>query len=307
MLRTENLRELTLEAPSAKGRPAHLSAASGLVRRGDFLYVIGDDELNLAVFSTFTPGPGKLVRLFEGELSADEGERQRKKPDLEALTTLPPFLRNPYGALLALGSGTGETRDRGFVWSLDAQGALIGFPRVVDLSGLYETLDSELTEMNIEGVAVTGERLALFHRGNSVEGGNVIVYLSLDEVLESLSSDFAVGASKLLEIRNYEIGQRDGVDLAFTDGDSLGDGSLVFTAAAEGHEGTDDDGRQTGSAVGIIDPSGELDQLELIEDESIKLEGVDGIVADRMVHMLLCSDADDPKVPSPLFSATLTL
>ncbi len=306
MVRVENLRELTLEAPSAKGRPAHLSAASGLVRRGDFLYVIGDDELNLAVFSTFSEGPGTLVRLFEGDLSAEEGERQQRKPDLEALTTLPPFRRNPNGALLALGSGTGETRERGFVWSLDEAGALIGFPRVVDLSSLYAFLRGELSEMNIEGVAVSGDRLALFQRGNSAEGGNVVAYLSLEEVIDTLSSDFRIDASELLEVRTYELGQRDGVDLAFTDGDSLPDGSMVFTAAAEGHDDTPEDGKQTGSAVGIIDPSGDIASLELLEDESIKLEGVDAILADRMVHMLLCSDADDPKVASPLFSATLT-
>ena len=49
-LELRELRLLDLHAPSAPGRAAHVSAASGVVCRGDFVYVIGDDELNLAVF-----------------------------------------------------------------------------------------------------------------------------------------------------------------------------------------------------------------------------------------------------------------
>ena len=48
-------------SPPATGRPAHLSAGSGIVRRGDFAYVIGDDELFLAVFRLSAAGePGEL-------------------------------------------------------------------------------------------------------------------------------------------------------------------------------------------------------------------------------------------------------
>ena len=59
-LELRKLRDLTVEEPSAEGRPPHLSAASGIVRRGDFVYVIGDDELFLGVFSASSPEPGRL-------------------------------------------------------------------------------------------------------------------------------------------------------------------------------------------------------------------------------------------------------
>lgn len=304
MLHVEILRELTLEAPSSPGRKAHFSAASGVVRHGRFMYVIGDDELNLAVFSMEGDRPGRLLRLFEGELAVEESERQAGKPDLEALTTLPPFARCPHGALLALGSGTGDTRERGFVWALDEEGGLIGFPRVVDLSDLYRFLRRHVAEMNIEGVAVTGERLALFQRGNSEMGQNIVAHLDLAEVVESLSSDFRIDPSELLDIHAYDLGRSGGVDLAFTDGDSLPDGSLVFTAAAE-PGGDDPDGSPAGSIVGILDPSGRLELSEPLEDKTIKLEGVDAVVAGEDVGVLLVSDADDPDVASPLLSATL--
>ena len=51
------LRELDLEAPPAPGRAAHISAASGVARRGDFVYVIGDDELGLGVFRLSKEAP----------------------------------------------------------------------------------------------------------------------------------------------------------------------------------------------------------------------------------------------------------
>ena len=49
-LSLQRLRELDLEAPSEPGRPAFVSAASGLVCVGNYLYVVADDELSLGVF-----------------------------------------------------------------------------------------------------------------------------------------------------------------------------------------------------------------------------------------------------------------
>lgn len=51
MLRLTKLRELTLPMPPQADRPRHLSAASGLVGVGEFLYVVADDENHLGVFS----------------------------------------------------------------------------------------------------------------------------------------------------------------------------------------------------------------------------------------------------------------
>ena len=76
------VRELDLSAPTSAGRPAHLSAASGLVRAGRFLYVVADDELHLGVFHAAETTPGHLVRLFPGELPATAAERKARKPDL---------------------------------------------------------------------------------------------------------------------------------------------------------------------------------------------------------------------------------
>ena len=300
MVRLTKLRDLTL-SNTVEGRPPHLSAGSGLVRRGDYVYVIGDDELDLAVFSLSDGRPGELVRLFEGVLPVDEEQRSQRKPDLESLTTLPPFRFNPFGALLALGSGSGETRDRGFAWSLDEDGSLRGFPRVVDLGDLFDFLEQHVSgELNVEGVAVSGERLALFQRGNSEGGENLVVYLSLGRVMDQLASDFAIESTELLEVKKFELGQLGGIDLNFSDADSLPDGRVVFSAATEA-----DDGTCAGSVVGVIGEDAKLEGVERVDDDSIKIEGVDAVLSDEMVHLFLVADADDPHVPSPLLSATL--
>lgn len=300
MIRLEKLRDLTL-SNTAEGRPDHLSAGSGLVRRGDFIYVIGDDELDLAVFSLSGGDPGELVRLFEGELPVDEADRGKGKPDLEALTVLPPFKFNPYGALVALGSGSGESRHKGFAWSLDEDGSLRGFPRIVDLSDLYEFLKQHVAgELNIEGVAVAGDRLALFQRGNSEDGENVVAYLALDRVMHELTADFAIESTELVEVQKFDLGELRGVELNFSDADSLPDGRLVFAASTE-----DEEGNCVGSVLGVIGAGGELEQKEELDDASVKIEGVDAVLSDDLIHVMLVSDADDVNVSSPLFSASL--
>jgi hypothetical protein len=304
MAELDKLRDLTLTS-TQEGRPDHLSAGSGLVRRGDYVYVIGDDELDLAIFRLSHAGPGELVPLFEGQLPAAAGERAKEKPDLEALTVIPPFRFNPYGALLALGSGSGETRDRGFMWSLESDGSLRGFPRVVDISPLYGFLGQHVAgELNIEGVAVTEERLALFQRGNSEGGRSQVFYLSLKEVMTSLSSDFSVDAGELDEVQDFDLGETGGVELHFTDADGLADGRLAFAATAEPEERDSPDATK-GSVIGVIGPSGHVEQIEAIEPSSVKVEGIDAVLSDRLIHVLLVCDADDVEVPSPLFSTTL--
>src|SRR5687768_10956382 len=83
-----------------------ISAASGLVRRGDELLVVADDELCLLRVGLDGRERGR-VRLFEGELPREPRARKRAKPDLEALVDLGD------GRVLALGSGSKDNRMRG--------------------------------------------------------------------------------------------------------------------------------------------------------------------------------------------------
>jgi hypothetical protein len=300
-LELRKLRDLEVREPAGPGRPSHLSAASGVVRRGDFVYVIGDDELHLGVFEVSSGEPGHLVRVLSGELPDDHGERSKHKPDLEALTLLPPFEEHPYGALLGLGSGSGPERDRGFVCALGADGSLSGEPREVDLAPVYELLREHVAELNVEGAATMADRLWLLQRGNSEFGSNVVAELSLDHVMASLRQDLRIDAHELANVRSYELGDIDGVELTFSDATPIAEQLVVFTASAEA-----EDGRICGSVVGTLQPDGTVERLRTI-DRKWKVEGVHAAMDAGVLDFTFVCDQDDPDAPSPLLSATMPL
>ena len=231
--------------------PRHLSAASGLACVGSFIYVVADDELHLGVFSATGDAPGRLIRLFDGELPADKAARKKQKPDLEAITQLAPFGNYPNGALLALGSGSKRKRRRGALLRLDALGAIDGAPRIIDFSPLFEELDRRFPALNIEGAVAIGDELRLLQRANKKHPQNTIVRYPLAAVLEALAAGDAIGAIAPAAIDVIDLGQIDGVPLSFTDGASLPDGGMVFTAVAEDTEDTYNDGACLGAAIGV--------------------------------------------------------
>jgi hypothetical protein len=295
------VRELRLEEPSAEGRPPHLSAASGVVRRGDFAYVIGDDELFLAVFPlSAAERPGTLRRALSGDLPLDHDARSGAKPDLEALTVLPPFGGHPYGALLGLGSGSGPGRDRGFAWALQADGSLRGAAQEVDLAPLYRRLGEDIESLNVEGASVLGDALVLLQRGGR-EGGaaGIVAELSLEAVMESLQRDHRIDPHELAALRAYDLGELDGVPLTFSDATPVAEELLVFTASAEG-----EDGGIRGSVVGTLGRDGHVQRLRTI-DRRYKVEGVHATIDTGVMDFLFVCDQDDPDAPSPLLSAAM--
>ena len=305
-LELRELRTLDLDEPSSSDRPSHVSAASGVVQRGDFVYVIGDDELFLAVFEVSKRAPGRLERALAGELPLDHDARKKEKPDLEVLTALPPFEAHPYGALLGLGSGSKPDRDRGFVWALAPDGSLDGKPGEVDLKPLYTLLRDELDELNIEGAAVMGDQFWLLQRGNSDLGANVVTELALGEVMESLVNDRTLAAEEVQGLRSYELGKLGDAKLTFSDASPLGDDLLVFTASAEASSDTYNDGAILGSVVGTIDAGGEVRRLRTI-DRNYKVEGVHAALDTGVMTLTFVCDQDDASIASPLLSATMPL
>ena len=305
-LELRELRILDLEEPSSPGGSAHVAAASGVVRRAEYVYVVGDDELHLAAFDATSGAPGRLHRALSGELPADPEERKKHKPDLEALTTLPPFAGHPHGALLGLGSGSTPERDRGFAWGLGADGALDGEPVELNLAPLYDLLRRDFEALNVEGAAVMGDELWLLQRGNSEQGTNLVVALSCAEVVDSLARDRTLAAEELGRVLAFDLGELDGAALTFSDASALAGEVLVFTASAEDSENTYEDGAILGSVVGTISGDGEVRRLRTI-DEKYKVEGVHAFLDNGVISMTMVCDQDDPSIPSPLLSATMAL
>ncbi len=263
------------------------------------MYVIGDDEVHLGVFGLSSGAPGRLVRVLGGDLPDDHSERSSAKPDLEALTLLPPFESHPYGALLGLGSGSKPDRSRGFVGILAADGSIADEPYELDLDPLYRLLREQVPELNVEGAATMGDRLWLLHRERSQEGGNLVAELSLDQLMRSLREDRCLDAQELKTVHRYDLGDIDGVRLAFSDATPIADQLLVFTASAEG-----DDGQIRGSVVGTLGLDGSVRRLRTI-DRRWKVEGVHATIDTGVLDFTFVCDQDDPDEPAPLLSASM--
>ena len=304
MPRLVALRSLSLARASQKGRPRHLSAASGLVSAGRYLYVVADDELHLGVFLRRGRAPGALVHLRPGRLPLLKKDRKRRKPDFEAIVALPPFEGFPCGALFVLGSGSRPNRRKGVLVALDAKGAIGGRARLVDLAPLYLALERELDALNIEAAFVDGKRLALLHRGNKKDARNARIRIALTPLLEALSADAPLPRSALIDITSFDLGAIAGVPLCFTDAAALSQGGFAFTAVAEDTDDSYADGACAGSAIGIVDRDDIVSALWRLEP-TLKVEGIAVQPSRHGLKITVVTDADDANIAAALLQATL--
>ena len=308
MIHTQKIRELQLAHGTSESRAPFISAASGLVQVNDLLYVVADDEHHLGVFSaghvgTGDVGPGELVRLFEGTLPDKFKKRKTQKPDLETLLLFQTFAGYPYGALLAMGSGSKPNRDTGVLLGLDALGNINSAPRLIDLSLLYDALRAEVDGLNIEGAVIAGGQFVLLQRGNK-GSVNALIACELDSFIDDLAANNAPRLRAPPVVRAIPLGDIDGVPLCFTDAAALPDGNILFTAVAENTNNSFDDGACGGSAIGIVDAHGNLKSIERL-DQPCKVEGIAATTQADGIHLLLVTDADDASRAAWLLSAML--
>lgn len=304
MIHYQFIRQLKLASlPESPDALRHLSAASGMVVAGDFLYVISDDQFHLGVFHVERHGDGKLIRLFPGDLPDNPEARKAAKPDLEALVRLPPLEGFPHGALLALASGSRPNRRTGVALALDEDSRLIGTAFPFDLSPFYLPLEASFPALNIEGALVLGTELVLLQRASRMHPGSALIYLSLAEVLRAMSST-DIAASEPTRVRIVELGTIEGIPLGFTDGAALPDGRIVFSAVAEYTEDTYLDGPCIGATIGIIGTDGQVEALHRLEPTH-KVEGVHATVHGDLIRLLMVTDGDDADVPGELLSAEM--
>jgi hypothetical protein len=304
MPRLVTLRSLSLARASQAGRPRHLSAASGLVSAGRYVYVIADDELHLGVFRKQGRAPGALVRLRPGRLPSRKKDRKRRKPDFEAIVALPPFQSFPAGALFVLGSGSRTSRSKGVLVALDAQGSIDGRSRVVDLAPLYAAFEPAFDELNIEAAFLDGDRLALLQRGNKGDARNARIRVALPPLLAALGTDTPLPRSALLDITPFELGTIAGVPLCFTDAAALPRGGFAFTAVAEDTDDSYADGACAGSAIGIIAADDRLRALWRLEPP-LKVEGIAARIVRNATELTVVTDADDVTIAARLLACRL--
>jgi hypothetical protein len=306
----ELLRELDVHLHDHPHGKAWLSAASGLICAGDHAYVIADDEHHLGTFPLHSVSqPGKpealvLIRIFEGDLPENKKQRKKVKPDIESLSMLPPFPPYPYGALLAMGSGSRPTRYQAVLMPFDAEGNLLDDKIKLDLESLYAPLQVHFDDLNIEGAFVTGGEFHLLQRGNKSGGHSARITYSWQAIAEWLIRAHSEPPAAT-SIDNFDLGKIDGVPLSITDAAALHAGSWVFCAVAENTEDSYHDGACMGSMIGVVNAKGKLEQQFRLQGNP-KVEGIAVVDTEgSQLQLLLVTDADDPKIASQLLRVVL--
>lgn len=293
------VRQLRSERPLFVGGYHFFSAASGLVKRGRYFYVVADDAQVLGYFQS-----GRLAKvlplLHRRELPANASLRAKIKPDFEALTWVE--VEGKVG-LIALCSGSGELRNAGVYLPLNNDGKP-GTPVEFDLKPVYDKLRERFTDLNVEGLSVVGDRLRLLQRGNSSLSPNAVIDLKLEPFLEAMLCGGAVSPDALLDVRVVDLGTVDGargpVRWTFTDLCPIGEGRSVFTAAAEDTDNPYEDGEVLGSAIGVLEADGTVSKFWKVS-QIVKLEGI--AVKGKIAYVV--TDQDDPEHAATLYKVRL--
>lgn len=292
-MKLTHIRCFDVTDPLASGH-RFLSAASGLVQCGQALYVVGDDEQHLAVFSLNDDGPGRLVRLLPGDLPRKKKKRKAVKPDFEILFDLPSPGDASARLLCAMGSGSTPERMRGAIVDLDTDNVT-----VLDLQSLFAALAPLVAEINLEGAVMRGDRLLLFNRGNMSHPETCI----FETALAAVTGDGAVEARLVKTLTLPLFGS---VPLTVTDACSLSDGRFLLSAVAEVTDDSYADGDVLGAAVIVLDANLDVFAIEPLEP-TVKIEGIAVRCVTAGFELLCVSDADDPDTPSSLYAATLRI
>jgi len=301
MIGLTKLRDLSVVDNEGNERNLPIAAASALLRVGDYLLVLSDDEREMAVIEDGTDEPGTLIKVMDGTTPSSADERADHKPDFECMAHFEPFDRFKHGAILGLGSGSAPDRNQATLLSLTSDGRPHSDFEVVDLGPLYERLREDIVDLNIEGSAVVGNVFRLMQRGNGPEGRNARVDLAADAVRSALAGGDPIPIDAVQTIEFYELGQLKGVELCFSDASPLPDGRMAFIASAEV------DGGYVGSSLGLMASNGTIEFNEPV-DHDMKLEGLAAdVLDDGRIRLLMVSDADDPDQPSPLMETHLSL
>jgi hypothetical protein len=299
-------------ADAALDRPRHVRAGSGLGHFGAELAVIQDDASFLALIAadTFHVRAVPFARGHAGKrLFDDTLGNKAHKLDLEACVSV--TLRGKP-ALIAFGSGSTPARERVVVTS--QQGSALT-TRVLPLPGLYASLRRHPafagTALNLEGAVTSGERLLLVQRGNAAPQADAaprdaIAELLWDDVLAGITEDPA-REPRVQRVTAYELGERGGVRLTFTDACAVDGDALLYLAAAEASPDAVRDGPVAGCAVGIL-RAGSARYAPLQDAHGADVtDKAEGILLDRRrpQRALIVLDPDDPARPSELCEVAL--
>jgi len=283
-------------------RPAFVRAASGIARFGDGFAIVQDDASFVAL--TGRDARARAIALPRGPDGRRRFEKRlgnkNEKLDLESCFAVGSGATE---RLFSFGSGSLPVRERVLVLCAD------GRPRVVDATELYRALRASGgftgdAPPNIEGVAIVGGHVRVFHRANGEAGGTTrSVDIRLDAFLAWI--DGVGGLPVFSTPIRYDLGTISGVPLSFTDVSSH-EATTFFLSCAEDSPDAIDDGAVLGSMLGVV-AEGAARMAPLIDEtrapQALKAEGL--VIDAEAARAFVVLDQDDPDVPSDLCEVAL--
>jgi hypothetical protein len=298
VLMLETVQELKLGAPLEPGRGSFVSAASGIIKSGDQLYVVSDDEQYLFSMN-LSDKTLKEHRLLSTALVADPKQRKSEKADFESLVELSKKEWPPNGAIVAWPSGSGEKRMKAVVMPFDEKGQF-GEPLVSDILPLVYRMQKEIQDLNIEGLLVRDKKVFLFQRGNASKGKNAIIEMPLEGWITGLKTSQWAGK---INYQKIKIGKLSGVNLTFSDVTWTQYGLLAL-ASAEDTASSYADGAVYGSV--LVRVVGEDAQVLAKFEPLVKLEGLTAAESNDGLELYMVDDADSPVAASRLYRVKLS-
>lgn len=295
----------------------YVRAGSSLVNLSGRIAVVGDDTNFVALIEPASRRVERIVlpaghggqRLFD-----DEHDNKRWKLDLEACVVVP----DADGELfVAFGSGSGPEREQIVVltWTPDGKHDVAVYRAPAFYASLRAEREFTGSGLNVEGsIYLESGALRLFQRGNAepregLEPVDATCDVSWPELWEHLQDPEASPPPRPSSVVQYRLGQLDGVRLTFSDAEPLHAGGVLYAASAEGPPQSGQDGPVVGSALGVIEPTGEVRWTELTDADGGRFQGkVEGLYLDPHdpYHAYFVVDLDDPEEPSRLYEAMLS-
>jgi hypothetical protein len=224
----------------------------------DVLYIVGDDASEILLLDKDYNTLNKSEDRPEiKRISKDE------KIDLEASTIIH---REGKPFLLIVGSGSKENREK--LVMLPLPYSKNSLPDTIDNTAFIKQLiETEIDEVNLEGVASTKEAIIFANRANIKNPINHLIFTASSFPDTAASSSAII--RKLILPNNKTIAGISG--LAY---DAVND-LLLFTASTEATESTYDDGEIGDSYIGYIKNISTQNKEEIVPDGFINLSKSD--------------------------------
>lgn len=217
-----------------------VASASGIATSNNRIYVVGDNTPWLFEID-------KQFNVISRLRIIETGDGVIPKPDKPDFESLEAVGEGEASELILFGSGAKSPQRDIFIRIPHAHPAE---PQTYSLTRFYDHLRGSAmlrnSELNIEAVAVEGDRLYLFNRRK-----NVAFVYSYRDFLSFVSGGKPYPEPKVYEITLPAIR---GIEAGISGATSIkGTNKIIFTASVEDTPNAYDDGEILGSYVGIID------------------------------------------------------